>query len=163
MTTNDPQIVERDAQPSAAVRVQQPIAELDLAALFDTYLPAVAGRLTELGAAPAGPPFGRYHAFGQDVADVEIGWPVTGPVDALPPLSDSEPGEVGSSELPAGEVATIVHRGPYDTLGESYQRLETWVSEQGRSLDSGPWESYVDDPTEVDASEVRTEICWLLG
>jgi effector-binding domain-containing protein len=163
VTATDPQIVQRDAQPSAAVRVKQPMAELDLAALFDTYLPVVAGRLTELGAAPAGPPFGRYHAFGQDVADVEIGWPVAGPVDALRPLSDAEPGEVASSELPAGPVAVAVHRGPYDTLGEAYRRLEAWVPEQGRTLGAAPWESYVDNPVEVDASELRTEICWPLA
>ena len=163
MTTNDPQIVERDAQPSAAVRVQQPMAELDLAALFDTYLPLVAGRLTEVGVAPSGPPFGRYHAFGQDVADVEIGFPVAGPVAALRPLSDSAPGEVGSSELPAAAVAVIVHHGAYDTLGEAYRRLEAWVPEQGRTLGAAPWESYVDNPAEVDPSEIRTELCWPLA
>jgi effector-binding domain-containing protein len=161
--TTDPQIIDRAAQPSASVRLQQPMAELDLASLFDTYLPVVAARLRDVGAAPAGPPYGRYHAFGSEVVDVEIGFPVATPLAALPPLADADRGEVGSSALPGGEVATTVHRGPYDTLSESYQRLESWIPEQGRSLGSGPWESYVDNPTEVDASEVRTEICWPLA
>jgi effector-binding domain-containing protein len=163
MTETDPQIVERAAQPSAAVRLRQPTAELDLASLFATYLPAVAGRLGELGLPPAGAPYGRFHAFGGDEADVEIGFPVATAPTALSPLDDCEPGEVGGSELPAGPVAVAVHRGPYETLGETYRRLEVWIPEQGRSPGAAPWESYVDDPGAVEPSELRTEVSWPLG
>ena len=151
-------------QPSAAVRVQQAIAELDLGALFARYLPAVAARLAELSASGGGAPYGRYHAFGPERVDVEIGIPVAGPVAGLRPLDESEPGEIGASELPGGAAAVTLHLGPYDTLRQSYERLEAWSGEQGRALGDGPWESYVDDPGEVsDVSRLWTELYWPLA
>ena len=73
----DARIVQLTRQPTLAVRVQRPIPEMDLAALFDRYLPLVGARIREAGAATAGAPFGRYHRFGPELVDVEIGRPST--------------------------------------------------------------------------------------
>ena len=158
----EPRVVELEAQPSAAVRLQQPLAELDLASAFGRYLPVVFGSLGSIGAAPAGAPYGRYRAFGPEAVDVEIGVP-TAETGDLPPLGSRAPGEVGASELPAGAAAVLVHLGPYDTLPQGYERLQAWIEEHGRTPGAGPWESYVDDPGEVaDAMQLRTEIVWPL-
>ena len=68
-----PRRVELTPQPSVAVRQQQPMTELNLAELFDTHLPNIADQIVNLGGTPAGPPYGRYHQFGPDQVDVEIG------------------------------------------------------------------------------------------
>jgi effector-binding domain-containing protein len=159
----DAEIRELTPQPSAAVRVTQPMSEMDLAALFDQHLPNIAHRLADMGIEPAGPPYGRYHEFGPERVDVEIGIPVKSPASALRPLAEAEPGELGSSELPGGPTAIGVHRGSYDGLSGSYEALHDWIHAQGRDEGPGPWESYVDDPGSMDMSEVRTEICWPIG
>ncbi len=157
------EIRELTAQPTAAVRVTQPMSELDLASQFDRYLPAVMQRVQDLGAQMSGPPYGRYHQFGPDQVDVEIGFPLSGELDALAPLAEVDPGSVGGSELPAGPAAVMVHRGSYDGLSGAYDALHDWIHAQGRDEGPAPWESYVDDPGSVAAEEVRTEICWPLA
>ena len=159
-----PRTVELTPQPSVAVRLQQPMSELNLAELFDTHLPNIADQIVNLGGEPAGAPYGRYHQFGPDAVDVEIGIPVAMPVANLRPLVECEAGEMGSSELPGGEAAVVVHHGPYDTLSSAYDQLHDWIHAQGREEGPGPWESYIDDPSEVsEPSQLRTEVVWLLA
>jgi effector-binding domain-containing protein len=157
------EIRELTPQPSAAVRVTQPFAEMDLSALFDEHLPNIAHRLADLGVEPAGPPYGRYHEFGPERVDVEVGIPVSAPVSNLSTFDDAQPGELFASELPGGQAAIAIHRGAYDQLSGTYDALHDWIHEHGRDEGPGPWESYVDDPSEVPMDQVKTEVIWPLG
>ena len=85
------EIRELTPQPSAAIRVTQPMSELDLAALFDEHLPNIAHRLADMGVEPAGPPYGRYHEFGPEHVDVEIGIPVDLPVSNFRTYDEASP------------------------------------------------------------------------
>jgi effector-binding domain-containing protein len=155
------EIRELTPTPAAAVRLRARTS--DLAGLFDEHLPNIAHRLADMGVQPAGPPYARYHEFGPENVDVEIGIPTASPVPNVPPLADATAGEMASAELPGGQVAITVHRGSYDGLAATYEQLHDWIHGQGHEEGPAPWESYVDDPSEVDASDLRTEVCWPLG
>jgi len=157
----DAEIRELTPTPAAAVRLKARTS--DLAGLFDEHLPNIAHRLGDMGVQPAGPPYARYHEYGPENVDVEIGIPVASPVPNVPPLADAAPGEMGSSELPGGQVAITVHGGSYDGLAATYEHLHDWIHGQGHEEGPAPWESYVNDPSEVDQADLRTEVCWPLG
>ena len=105
--TFEARIVELTPQPTIAVRIQRPMSELDLSELFDTHLPNIADHIANTGGTPAGAPFGRYHQFGPDQVDVEIGIPLAMPPSNLRPLAECESGEMGSSELPGGDSRLV--------------------------------------------------------
>ena len=160
-TGSEPRIVDVKPERAIAVRFQRPMASVDVGALMDAAMGSLGARFGEAGAGPAGPPYARYHAWGGDLADVEIGFPVAQDIGGLPDLTEAAAGEVGASELPGGRVAVVVHRGPYTALGDAYGRLHDWIHAQGEDDGPGPWETYIDNPEEVeDTSELRTEIRW---
>jgi effector-binding domain-containing protein len=158
------EVVELEAQRTAAVRIQLPMAELDLGAAFARSMPLVAERIVGAGGSIGGPSYGRYHQFGPDVVDVEIGFPVQAVPSGLGSLGSVAPGDVGLSELPGGPVARAVHLGSYDGLAATYDALHDWIHAQpGYDDGAGPWESYVDMPDDMaDPSRARTEVIWPL-
>lgn len=157
----DAEIRELTPHPTAAVRLK---ARTDaLSEVFDEHLPAIAKRLADMGIEPAGPPYGRYHEYGPEQVDVEVGIPVSAPPPNLQSLAEAAEGEMAFSELPAGPTAITVHRGSYDGLAQTYDALHDWIHAQGKDEGLAPWESYVDDPGEVDEADLKTEVCWPLA
>jgi effector-binding domain-containing protein len=63
--------------------------------------------------------------------------------------------------LPAGEVATAVHRGPYDRLGDTHQAIHDWCAGHERTLAGPRWEVYGD--WHEDPAQLETEVYYLLG
>jgi len=151
-------------QVTAALRVREPMATVDVGRIFGDAMGRLGARLGSIGAEPAGPPFARYHDWGGETADIEIGFPLASRPAGLADLADVPEGEVGASMLPGGEAAVIVHRGPYPTLGEAYRRLGEWIRARGREAGEAPWESYLDDPATVEAvAALRTAVVWPLA
>jgi AraC family transcriptional regulator len=70
-----------------------------------------------------GPAFIVYHlGTGIEGFDIEAGFPVTRPV---------ERDEIQSRVLESAGAVTVIHRGPYETLAESYQKLYACFREHG--------------------------------
>jgi effector-binding domain-containing protein len=160
LNLTDYRIVDMEPQPTIAVRIRKPMSALDMKQLFDTELPRVFQFATSQGHSPTGAPYARYFQFGPEEADIEIGLPVSEyPTEMA--RADAHFEQPGTSELPGGQVARVIHHGPYDTLGQAYDALHGWIHEHDHDEGTGPWESYVDDPTEVaDEQDIRTEIFW---
>jgi len=67
-------------------------------------------------------------------------------------------GRVVASELPAGAVATTVHRGPYEKVGDAHEAVIGWCAAEGLERSGVRWEIYGhgDEPPEV-------EVFWQLA
>jgi effector-binding domain-containing protein len=91
--------------------------------------------------------------YRDDVPNVEVGVQVAGPFEPT--------GRVVPSVLPAGEVASAVHRGPYDALEEAHVALKAWCASHRHVLTGVRWEIYGD--WAEDPAELETEVCYLLA
>lgn len=64
-------------------------------------------------------------------------------------------------ELPAVELAVVVHEGDHGTIDETYSRLGTWVREHALTIGDVVHETYLVGPRDTsDPSAWRTEIGW---
>lgn len=88
-------------------------------------------------------------------ADVEVAIPVNGQVRTE--------GDIIAYTLPGGTMARIVHLGPYENTGESYERLFAWIAERGISIKGPVREVYYNDPREVKPEEIKTEVLAPVG
>ncbi|WP_243358449.1 AraC family transcriptional regulator [Fundidesulfovibrio terrae] len=69
-------------------------------------------------------------------------------------------GEVVVTELPGGEYATVVHKGPYEELEKTYMWFYgVWLPQSGREPAVRPgYEVYLNDPCTTAPAELLTEI-----
>jgi effector-binding domain-containing protein len=154
-TTAEPELVTIDAATTAVVRDMVRTAEFR--DFFDASFQALGRTVAAQGVAVTGPAFGRYRgAEPGDALDIEVGFVTDRAV-----RSD---GAVQAGALPGGRVARVVHTGAFDGLGASWERLRSWIAEQGLSAAEDRWEVYVTQPSpERDPRTLRTELNWPLA
>ena len=61
-------------------------------------------------------------------------------------------------ELPGGEAACLLHQGPYEELAVAYHALYAWVQERGHEEAGLVREVYHNDPANVAAADLQTEL-----
>ena len=135
-------------QHTAAIKMTRPVSQIGpaMAEAFPKIYHAVVSARME----PAGMPLARYYDFGPEATTFECAIPVPGPFTAS--------GEVEASSVGGGEAAYALHVGPYGTIGQTWEAVMGWITEQGK-VPAGPtWEVYIDDPQEVPESELKTEL-----
>jgi effector-binding domain-containing protein len=97
-------------------------------------------------------PGGNVMLYRDDVPHVEVGVEVAAPFPAA--------GPVICSALPAGQVATTVHRGPYGQLGTAHAAVRAWCAARGLPLAGPRWEVYGD--WREDPAELETAVSYLI-
>jgi len=101
-----------------------------------------------------GPPFGWFYDSPEEVQPQklrsEVGFPFKG--EAKPE------GNIKIKKIPAQEVLSTIHKGPYGEVGPSYKALYQHASEKGYIPSGCPMEIYLNDPMKVSESELLTEI-----
>jgi effector-binding domain-containing protein len=145
------QVVEREAQPIASIRVEAPADALPRT--LAQLLPEVMSCLSEAGATAVGPPFARIHSEKDGRVDLEAGLPVASAIEPS--------GRVRPSTLPGGRAAILWHTGPYSGLAEKRARLAAAMAERELVARGGPWQIYWTDPTlDRDPKRRRTQLVW---
>jgi effector-binding domain-containing protein len=131
-------VARREAIPVLTKRL--PVRLTEIGTVLSSAFGEIYGYLARLAVAPGGPPCVIYH----DVPavdhpfDVEICVPVARPLDP--------PAGWRFQELPAGLFATILHVGPYDTLGDAYAAVKEWIVGHELAVAGPPREVYLSEP-----------------
>ena len=136
-------------EAALVVSKRLPVTLADIGGTIGTQFGVVYGYLGAHGAVPNGPPFIIYHGSPEsgEPFDIEICAPV---VVAVEP-----PAGWQLQELPAGEFATLLHVGPYDTIGAAYTVMMAWPAEHGYTIAGPPREVYLSEP-DTPPDQIRT-------
>jgi effector-binding domain-containing protein len=146
------EITESTPQTVAAVRVRTNLRQIadDIAAGFAQLMQG----LSRFDRTPSGAPLIIYH----DMIDKES----EGDLEICAPVAKSFEGDAGvySRQLEGGTVATTLHHGPYEELGQAYQTLTGWIASSGYEIGGPPREIYLNDPQIVAPEELLTRVEW---
>lgn len=143
---NDVEMQQLAPQPVLSIRSTVQVAALGEA--MGDRLQALRDYVQHHGIQPAGPPFVRYHTFGETETDLETGVPVAVPVAGK--------GQIIGGELPSGPVITTWHIGSHDKLGDAYARIHAWLEEHDRVPNGAAWEVYY----WIDVSQYQGTASW---
>ncbi len=146
----EPEVVTLDPTVMAVMHRKVPMSELK--AFFAEAFGATLAAAQAQGATIVGPAIGVYYGMPTDVVDVAAGFPTSRPIS--PELG------VTSENLPGGLALHMLHRGPYSTLNETYDRLRAWFVERDANPGRVMWEAYLNDPSETDPSAAETLVIW---
>ena len=72
-------------------------------------------------------------------------------------------GRVRAGQSPSGPSVRVVHKGPYDRMAPSYEKLAAYMAAHGLSEGQVSWEHYISDPGETPEDELITHIYFAIG
>lgn len=100
-----------------------------------------------------GPFMTIYHdeEFIEEGADIEVNVPITGKISI-------EASSIEVRNLRPVKVVSLVHKGSYETIGQSYEKLLSYVQKQGLEINGLMRDIYLNDPNTVKPAEILTEI-----
>ena len=149
----DEQIKEVEPMTAAVIEMEGPYAQMPEA------MGTLYGWVEQHGYTPVGMPMAVYLTMPNEVPESETRWDVYAPIaEDIAEVPASAPGDVGVVKLPAKTVASAMHKGPYDTVGPTYEALTAWASGQGYEICGPPAELYYSDPALVAPADYMTEI-----
>ena len=138
-------VKEQAAQKTLSIRTRAAVQ--DLPQMFEAGYGQIAQYLGELGEQPVGPPFAAYYNMDMANLDIEFGFPVA---RILPGRA-----EIKAGEIPAGQVATCLHIGPYSEMEPAYNALTKWVEDNGYESTGIVYELYLNDPRETPPAQTQ--------
>lgn len=101
---------------------------------------------------PVGAPFTVYYQAPD--ADTQGDIAMCIPVAAAAPTNE----DTEVVEIAAEATASILHRGSYEDMGESYNAVAAWIHERGHRIVGPHREVYLNSPADVVEADLLTEI-----
>jgi DNA-binding transcriptional MerR regulator len=142
------EVVTKDVQPvriAALAAIADSYAAETLVRVIRPLQVALSHRMTEAGLTPDGPGMAFYDAVpgtGGDAVTVHAAFPVKGRPDHI--------GDFTIEDLPgAGPAATMIHHGPLDEVGVSFEALARWIDAHGYTCAGYVREVYLDCPADA--------------
>jgi DNA-binding transcriptional MerR regulator len=150
------QVLHRSVPPVPALVIRATIDLADLSEWYSLARAELAAISRSPGIRASGPRGGIWatELFLDEHGDAALFQPITS-LDHAP----SALGRVRPELLPPVELAIAVHRGPDDSIAQTYGALGTYVAQHELGIAGPIRESYLREPT-VDFPEVVTEIGW---
>ena len=143
-------------EPQSILYRARQCAHDDMQSALADIFPSIFMYATKSGITMVSQPLTRYLSWGPGLLSIEAGI-------AVAPGAVGE-GDIKVGELPGGDAAVTIHKGPYDGLREAYSALERWMADNGRKPGGAPWEVYLTDPGEVpNPKEWQTKVAWPLA
>ena len=116
------------------------------------------GWIDEKGYIPTGPPLGVYFNAPGQVPSEELLWEIGSPITGDVALSGPDEKGFGVKKVEGAELASTIHKGPFDQVGHTIHALEAWIAENGYEI-VGPYEEiYLSGPGKTPPEEILTEL-----
>jgi effector-binding domain-containing protein len=116
------------------------------------------GWVGQKGYVPAGPPLGIYLNSPEQAPPDELLWELQCPLGGDVPPVEPDASGVGVKKVGGIEVASTVHQGPFDEVGQTYGMLWEWINTNGYEIVGPSEEVYFSDPSTTPSQELTTEI-----
>lgn len=100
-----------------------------------------------------GPPMTLYHDhdYSEDEGEYEVAFPIIGKITLNNP-------ELEVKNLPKRKVASLIHKGSYDTIALAYKTLYDYIIKNGYEMIGPMMDIYISDPNTTKPEDILTEI-----
>jgi effector-binding domain-containing protein len=148
----EPTIKQADAQTVAFKVMRGPYSQTPqgYAALY--------GWIGQHGLRPSGMPQAVYLTSPDETPEAEAVWELWAPIAPVDAEIPADETGIGVRHVEAQTVAATMHRGPYEEIAPTYERLFAWIPTQACAVCGPPREIYFSDPAEVPPEEYLTEV-----
>lgn len=109
------------------------------------------------GLQPNGMPQAVYVTVPSVTPEEDAEWELWAPIAGGAGKTEPDEAGIGVRRIEADTIASTIHTGPYEELGEVHEQLAAWVAEQGYAIVGPPREVYHSGP-EVPAEQTVTEV-----
>ena len=145
-------IITKNEAETLSVRLRTPVK--DISANLGSVYGEIAGLFGTDGINCTGSPFVIYYNMDMDDLDIEAGFPVSGAL--------KDYGRVKKSMLPGGKQLSLQYKGPYDNIGEAYDKMNAYCKENNLKPQEKVYEEYLNDPGDTEPKDLLTNIYFLL-